>query len=774
MSGEFTGWMDLIVRRRFVVIGLVVAALLALGGYGLGLNDHLGVSGWDDPGSESARALRAKDEAFGRNHVADVILLFHAPAGSTIDDPDFAATVVGHLNDLPQRFPAEIGGINGSYWPTETGLAVPDVFGTEQRDHAFASVAVRGDDDTTVLRNYRKVADHLTVPGIDMEVAGGQPVALALNDTMAHDQRRMEVIAIPAVAVLLFFLFGGVVAAALPLIVGGLTVLGAWGIIRLLTHFTEVNSFVSPVVSMIGLGLAIDYGLFVVSRFREELAAGREVPDAVRHSVATAGRTVLFSATIVVAASSAILLFPHGFLRSFALGAMVTVTLAAALSVTVLPAVLAVLGRGVDRLGCNRFHARRADADQRDNPWGRVAGWVMRRPLLVAVPVVAILLVLIAPVRDVAFGGISERLLPPRHPTRIAQQHFDETFPLRQINPVDLVVITHDTAAIETVVDRANEAPDLKAPFPPALQARSRLGVFTTSTAVEDTHDADRTLDYLRSMPVPNGTSVLVGGQSAVERDSVDALLARLPLMITLVFVITTVLMVLAFRSLVLPVQAGFLNLLGLGATLGILTWIFVRGGGAGLLDFTPQPIMALVLVLIVSVIYGLSTDYQVFLLARIVEARAAGASTTEAVRTGIARTGWIITAAALVLLVVCGAFALSDLVMMQYIAVGMVAALFIDAMILRVLLVPALMKMCGAASWWAPGPWRERLRRDDPPDTGVPGADEPQAPRRDSEPPAETGKRPPSDAPGSAAPGSTAHTVEPASPRHPGDSFYV
>ncbi|MFC8046494.1 MMPL family transporter [Nocardia sp. NPDC057353] len=714
LSGGFGRWIELIVRRRFLVLTVVVGGLLALGGYGLGLHAHLSVSGWDDPGSESALALRVQDEAFGPNHVADVLLVFHAPAGRTVDDPAFAATVTGFLNGLPERFPDRIEKINGSYWETDTGLAVPDVFGTPDGEHAFASVAVRGRDDTEVLNNYRQVADEFVLPGVDLEVAGAQPVALALNDTMAHDQRRMELIAIPAVAVLLFFLFGGVVAAALPLIVGGLTVAGAWGVVRLLTHVMEVNSFVSPVVSMIGLGLAIDYGLFIVSRFREELAAGRPVPEAVARSVATAGRTVAFSATIVVVASGAILLFPHGFLRSFALGAMITVALAAAVSVTVLPAVLAILGHRVDRLGFNRFHARRADIEQRNNPWGRIAGGVMRRPWLVAVPVVALLLLLIAPVREVQFGGISERFLPPEHPTRLAQQHFDELFPLRQINPVDLVVITFDTAVIGEVVERANGAPGLEAPFPPALHAQSDLGVFTTNTVVMDSHDADATIDYLRSMPTPPGTTVLVGGQPASERDSVDALLDRLPLMVVLVFLITTVLMMVAFGSIVLPLQAGLLNLLGLGSTLGVLTWIFVAGNGAGVLGFTPQPIMALVLVLIVSVIYGLSTDYQVFLLARIVEARAEGASTTEAVRDGIARTGWIITAAALVLLVVCGAFALSDLVMMQYIAVGMVTALVIDAAVLRVLLVPAVMAICGDASWRGIG------KRIEPPRTAL------------------------------------------------------
>ncbi|MFG3615452.1 MMPL family transporter [Nocardia sp. NPDC047654] len=715
MFAEFTRWTDTLVRRRFTVIGVMVAGLLALGVYGLGLGDHLSVSGWDDPTSESAHAARLKDEAFGHDHIADVLLLFHAPAGKTIDDPDFTATVVGHLNSLPQRFPDQITKINASYWPTDTGLDLPDVFGSPDRDYAFASVAIRGGNDTVVMRNYRTVADEFPIPGIEMEVAGGQPVAAALNDTMAHDQRRMELFAVPAVAVLLFFLFGGVVAAALPLVVGGLTVLGAWGIIRALTTVTEVNSFVSPVVSMIGLGLAIDYGLFIVSRFREELADGHEVPAAVQRTVATAGRTVVFSAIIVVVAAGAILLFPQGFLRSFAFGAMVTVTLAALISITVLPAMLAVLGRRVDRLGFNRFHARRASDRERDNPWGRVAGWVMRRPLAVAVPLVAVLVVLIAPVRDVAFGGISERFLPPQHPARTAQQHFDQVFPLRQMNPVDLVLITHDTTDVDGVVAQAGRAPGLIAPFPRAVQGPGHPNVFTTSTVLRDAHDANATIDYLRSMPVPKGTTVLIGGQPAKQHDSVDALLRRMPLMIALVFLVTTVLMVLAFGSVVLPLKAAVLNLLGLGSTLGILTWIFVEGHGAGLLDFTPQPIMALVLVLIVAVIYGLSTDYEVFLLARIVEARGAGATTTEAVRAGIARTGWIITAAALILLVVTGAFALSDLVMMQYIAFGMVAALFIDATILRMLLVPAIMRLLGDACWWAPSWLRRGVRRSAP-----------------------------------------------------------
>ncbi|MFF3568738.1 MMPL family transporter [Nocardia jiangxiensis] len=693
----------MIVRRRFTVIVVLLAGLMALGVYGMDLHDRLSADGWDDPGSQSIREARIKNETFGRNHVADVLVLYHAPPGRTIDDPAFSRIVVNSLNTLPQRFPEQIAKVNGTYWRTATGLSLPDVFGSADRRNAFASIAIRGSDNTEVMRNYRRVAGAFTIPGIDMEIAGGQPVAGALNDTMAHDQMRMELFAIPAVAVLLFFVFGGIVAAALPLIAGWLTVLGAWGVIRAITTVTDVNSFVSPVVSMIGLGLAIDYGLFVVSRFREELADGHEVAAAVRRTVASAGRTVVSSAMIVVAASAAILLFPQGFLRSFAYGAMITVALAALTAVTLLPAMLAVLGRRIDRFGFRRFQRTRGTAEDPDNRWGRLAGWVMKRPLAVGIPIVAFLVLLIAPVRDIAFGGITERFLPPDNQTRLAQQHFDRIFPLRQTGPISLILITNDTSAVPGVLETANRAPGLAASFPNPVQGPSNPSVFTTDTVLVDWHNPDPAIDYLRSMPLPRGTTILVGGTPAEQRDSVDALLHRLPWMIALVFLLTTALMFAAFGSIVLPLQAGALNLLGLGSTLGILTWIFADGHGSRAMNFTPQPIMALVLVLIVSVIYGLSTDYEIFLLARIVEARRAGASTTDAVRSGIAHTGRIITAAALILLVVTGAFALSDLVMMQYIAYGMVAALFIDATILRMLLVPATMRLFGEISWWSP-----------------------------------------------------------------------
>ncbi|NEW28536.1 MMPL family transporter [Nocardia cyriacigeorgica] len=707
----FTRWGDLVYRLRFAVIGVVVAALLALGGYGLGLGDHLSNSGWDDPTSESAEAARISDSAYGRDHTSDVIVLYTAPEGTTIQDPEFSSKIIDSLNRLPREHPEQIAKVNGAYWATETGPAQPSLFGSKDGKHTFASIAIVGDNDTDMVRNFRAVKDAFYIDGVDVQVAGLQAVAGTLNDTIASDSKRMEVLAIPAVAILLFFIFGGVVAASLPLIVGGLTVIGANGIVMALTNFTDVNSFVSNVVSMIGLGLAIDYGLFIVSRFREELAEGYDTPAAVRRSVMTAGRTVVFSATMIIASLGGMLLFPQGFLKSVAYGTIATVSLAALTSITLLPAMLGILGPRVDKFGLKWFRKTKTAEEVENGFWGRSTRWVMKHPLKIAIPITILLLLLIIPVKNLQFGGINERYLPPDNPTRMAQQNFDEIFPLRKSDPVQLIMVSDNSTSVGKVWKQASEAPGLAGKFEVPSRSTERTDVYRTTATLIDSEDYRPTIEYLRAMEVPDDVRLLVGGQPAFTMDSIDALIDRMPLMIALVLFVTTVLMFLTFGSLVLPIKAALMSALGLGSTLGILTWIFVDGHGADLLNFTPQPIMSPVLVLIIAVVYGLSTDYEVFLISRMVEARAQGASTTEAVRIGTAHTGRIITAAALILLVVTGAFAFSDLVMMQYIAYGMIAALFIDATILRMLLVPATMKLLGDDCWWAPA-WMKRIQQ--------------------------------------------------------------
>ncbi|MGW4738558.1 MMPL family transporter [Nocardia xishanensis] len=707
----FARWGDLVHRYRFGVLGIVVAGLLALASYGIGIENHLSSSGLEDPTSESARASRIADEAWGRDHESDVVLLVTAPEGKTVDDPELTRTVVAHLDRLPRDHPDEIAGINGAYWATETGKGSGPLFATDDRRHAFVLIAIRGDDDTEMVRNYRKVKDDFHIAGVDVQVAGLQPIAGTLTDTLTDDVHRMEVVALPVVAVLLFFVFGGLVAAALPLTIGALTVTGANGIMRIFTNFTEVNSFVTGVVSMIGVGLAIDYGLFIVSRFREELAAGHDTRTAVRRTVSTAGRTVVFSATMIVASLGGLLIFPQGFLKSLAYGAISTVLLAALAAITILPAALGIIGPRVDSLGLSRFRRAKTAAEIENGFWGRTTDWVMRRPLRVAVPIALGLCLLIIPINNLAFGGMSETYLPPDNTTRLAQQHFDELFPKRQPDPLQLIVISEDRAAIGQLYRQVNQAPGLASEFSVPASAPGRTDLYRLRATLADSNDAGPTIEYLRALDVPDGLTLLVGGQPAIQEDSIDTLLDRMPYMIAAVVLVTTLLMFLTFGSLVLPIKAALMSALGLGSTLGILTWIFIDGHGAELLNFTPQPIMSPVLVLIIAIIYGLSTDYEVFLLSRMVEARARGADTTEAIRVGTAHTGGIITAAALILLVVTGAFAFSDLVMMQYIAYGMIAALFIDATLLRMLLVPAVMKLLGDKCWWAPA-WMQRIQR--------------------------------------------------------------
>ncbi|WP_129975690.1 MMPL family transporter [Rhodococcus sp. Q1] len=703
----FDRWGELVYRARFTVIAVMVAGLLALAGYGLSLNDHLSQSGWDDPGSESVAAAKLADGTFGRDTAGDVLVLYTAPEGRTVDDPEFAAKVTDSLNSLVAEHPDEILKINGAYWPTDDAPSLPSL-ADPSRQHAIASVAIAGEDDTELTGNFREVKDEFAVDGIDVQLAGLQPISGALNDTMANDIKRMEILAIPAVGILLFFVFGGVVAAALPLITGGLTIVAANGIVRLITNFTEVNSFVAPVVSLIGLGLAIDYGLFMVSRFREELAEGYDTRAAVRRTVVTAGRTVVFSATMVVTSLGGLVLFPQGFLKSVAYGAISAVSLAALLSITILPAILSILGKRIDKFGMKRFGQIQSNEQVENSFLGRLCRWVMVNPMKVTIPTVIGLLLLIMPLTGIKFGGINETYLPPEHPTRVAQETFDELFPGQRAEPVKLVVRGAEGGDLNKIITTASEAPGLVEKF--TITGPAKDGVRVLKAGLTDRNESADTIEYLHAAEWPEGVEVLVGGTPAIEQDSIAALLDTLPLMVVVVVLLTTLLMFLAFGSLVLPVKAVLMSALGLGSTLGILTWIFIDGHGAGLLNFTPGPIMSPVLVLIIAIVYGLSTDYEVFLLSRMVEARSMGASTTESIRIGTAHTGRIITAAALILIVVTGAFGFSELVMMKYIAFGMIAALIIDATVIRMFLVPAVMKLLGDDCWWAPA-WMKRIQ---------------------------------------------------------------
>ncbi len=631
----------------------------------------------------------------------------------------------------------------------DTTSAVVQGMTTPDKKYTFVSIPLKGDDDDTILNNYKAVAPDLQrLDGGTVKLAGLEPVAEALTGTIATDQRRMEVLALPLVAIVLFFVFGGVIAAGLPVMVGGLCIAGALGIMRFIAIFGPVHYFAQPVVSLIGLGIAIDYGLFIVSRFREEIAEGYDTETAVRRTVITAGRTVTFSAVLIVASAIGLLLFPQGFLKSLTYATIASVMLSAILSITVLPACLAILGKHVDALGvrtlfrvpflrtwtvsatclnwlADRLQRTKTREEVEAGFWGKLVNRVMKRPVLFAAPIVIIMILLIIPVGKLSLGGISEKYLPPTNSVRQAQEQFDSLFPGYRTNPLTLVILTsnHQPVTDAQLADIRSKAMTISGFIEPdnnpenmwqerayALGASKDPSVRVLQNGLNNPADAARKLEELRAITPPKGIEVFVGGTPALELDSIHGLFAKMPLMVLILLTTTIVLMFLAFGSVVLPIKATLMSVLTLGSTMGILTWIFVDGHFASWLNFTPTPLTAPVIGLIIALVFGLSTDYEVFLVSRMVEARERGMSTQEAIRIGTAATGRIITAAALIVAVVAGAFVFSDLVMMKYLAFGLMAALLLDATVVRMFLVPSVMKLLGDDCWWAPR-WMRRLQ---------------------------------------------------------------
>src|SRR3954466_559595 len=730
----------------------MVALCLGGGVYGIRLGQHVTQSGFYDGGSQSVHASVVADKAYGRDTSGHIIGIYTAPEGKTVDDPAFQKKVLGNLAQVEKDHPDQILRSIGYFKSPEVLKNMADA----DKQHAFMSIQLKGDNDDTILTNYNKnlgkdgktVKEALNIPGVEVQQAGLQPLAGELTGTIGEDQQRGELLGVPLVMVVLFFVFGGVIAASLPMIVGGLTIAGSLGIIRLLAEFIPVHFFAQPVVTLVGLGIAIDFGLYIVSRFREEIAEGYDTEAALRRTMMTSGRTVTFSAVIIVASAVPLLLFPQTFLKSITYAIIATVVLSALLSITVLAGALATVGPHLDAVGVRTllripflrnwtfsrriidwFAEKTQKAKTREEVekgfWGKLVNRVMKRPIAFAAPIIIVMILLIIPLGQLALGGISEKYLPPDNGVRQAQEQFDKTFPGFRTEPLTLVMENENgqpvtDAQIAEVRNKAMQIPGfIDANNDPSKmwQERSYLdgaskdpSVRVIQNGLENRNDAAKKIEELRAIPAPHDITLSVGGTPALEQDSIHSLFAKLPMMVTLLIVTTTILMFLAFGSVVLPIKAAVMSALTLGSTMGVLTWMFVDGHGSGLMNYTPQPLMAPMIGLIIAVIWGLSTDYEVFLVSRMVEARERGMSTAEAIRIGTATTGRLITGAALILAVVAGAFVFSDLVMMKYLAFGLLIALLLDATVVRMFLVPAVMKLLGDDCWWAPR-WMKRIQ---------------------------------------------------------------
>ena len=458
----FAWWGRTVYRYRFIVIGVTVALSLLGGVFGISLGKHVTQSGFYDEGSQSVKASVLGDKTYGRDRTSHIVATFTAP--KSINDPAWQKKTVDELNAFKKDHPDQVVGWAG--WlaaPTSTDPIIKGM-ASEDGKHTFVSIPLKGDDDDTILTNYKDIEPDLQkLNDGKVQLAGLEPIANALTGTIATDQKRMEVLALPLVAVVLFLVFGGVIAASLPAIVGGLSIAGSLGILRLITMFGPLSFFAQPVVSMMGFGIAIDYGLFVVSRFREEIAEGYDTEAAVRRTVMTAGRTVVFSAVLIAVSAASLFLLPQGFVKSLTYAVIISVSLAAVLSITLLPAILSILGSNVDALGvrtlfripflaswtpsrvylnwlADRLQKTKTREEVEAGFWGKLVNVVMKRPLIFAIPIVIGMIALVIPLHNLSFGGMSEKYLPPNNSVRLSQENFDKLFPGYRTNQLTLVI----------------------------------------------------------------------------------------------------------------------------------------------------------------------------------------------------------------------------------------------------------------------------------------------------------------------------------------------
>jgi putative drug exporter of the RND superfamily len=668
----------------------------------------LKAGGYDDPGSDSARVVEILTDDF-KQAIPEVIIIADFADGA--DQPASAITGKNLTSKLE------------SYEGVETvtsyySLGSPVSLRSDDGNAVYFFVDLN--DEAKQVEVGAKIADELTgsFESAKLYVAGYAPINAAINGAISSDLATAESIAIPLTMILLLFVFGSLVSAGLPMMVGGLAILGSFFFVWVSTQLTDTSVFALNLITGMGLGLGIDYALLIVNRFREERKQGTDVSEAVRRTLATAGRTVLFSGLTVAIVLGAMFFFPQYFLKSFAIGGVVVVLLAVAGALIALPALLNLMG---DRI--NKLKVIRGDLSPKDSGiWSSLARFVMRRPLPILLVTMIALGGLMSLSGSVVFGQVDDRVLPRTNPAVIASDVIRDRFSAREGSPVDIVIegatqneIVDYTIAlskqphilrVQSTAGIAQKG-NLDDGYAPAF-ADYATGSYERVVAIHDI-DSRSTEGLTLTKQVRALTSgdnkILVGGSAAVYTDSQLGIEKNLPAAATWIITWTLLLLFLFTGSVLLPIKAVLLNFVSLGATLGFLTWVFIGGHLQWLIgDFINSgTIDTSSLVLIVIVAFGLSMDYELFLLSRIKEQHEAGLGTTESVAIGLQRSGRIITAAALVLAVSFLAFVTSGVTIMKMLGLGIAFAILLDATIVRALLVPALMRLLGDLNWWAP-----------------------------------------------------------------------
>jgi len=734
----FTTLARWVVRMPWVFVAVAVAWTVFAVGFGHDITARLTLDpGWHAPASGSARVDAILREQLGHDE-APVVVMF-SPRGTRgpqrVDSPDYRAAVEAALAPL-----VGLDAVRAAHTYYTTGDAR-----LKSRDgcHTYALVHLaRGHDEGVAA--YRHLRAALASEALALRLGGELAVYVDVREQLDRDLRIAESASFVLLAALLVLVFRSAVAALLPLVVGAATIASSMAWMKLATWGTEISVYAPNVVSMLGLGLAVDYSLFMVSRFREELALGKPVDVALRITLATAGRTLMFSGLTVASSLFCLFLLPQRFFHNMGLAGGISVATAMMATILLLPALLALLGHRVNRWAPPFLKPHAPDTGE-SGRWYRFSHFVMRHARLVLLASLAILLVLAWPVRNLQIGPADARSLPPSAESRQVQDLLASDFAVSELSPILVVVTTrapltdpaslaalhrlHGTLAALPGVTRVTGLMSLDATlaladyqmlyqhpeaFPPAqaaLEAYSRgdTTLIHVQYRADPASPAARALvERIRALPVDAGLrDVVVGGFPAFHLDYLDALRAGVPKVMTAIIVVIFVLLFLMLGSILVPVKVVLTNLLSLSATFGALVWIIQEGNLSAWLGFTPQGALdGTILVLIFAAAFGLSIDYEVFLLSRVKEmCDATRGDSLKSVSTGMQRSGPIITNAALLIGVVLGAFALGEVVFIKAIGLGLLLSVVVDATLVRMLLVPSTLRLMGWLNWWAPKP---------------------------------------------------------------------
>jgi RND superfamily putative drug exporter len=754
----FTRWGGFVYRRRRWIALLALAAAIGLGSLGSNVADNLSTGGWLDPASESAQVSDRLEADYGGGRSVFIAVFRSTEPGADARSQAFQDAISTTLDPV-----LDVDGVTGTTGYAETK---DERFISTAGDAAYVLVNLDVDEDTSLdlVDPVRAAVEASTPAGYTVALTGFGPIQEDSARLSEQDLVRAETVSLPIAALVLILVFSSLVAAGMPLIVAGLAIPSSIGVLNLVAQQTEMSIYVLNIATMLGLALAIDYSLFITSRFREELARGRTVEQAVERAVGTAGKAVLFSGIAVAIGLSGLLWFKAAGLSSIGLGGAIVVLLSVFYSLTFLPAILGMLGPRVNALsvaGLLRRLGLRKDTpgEVRRSRWERVAHAVMRRPIAVLVPVLALLLLVGSPFLRIQQGVPDATVNPPGVASRDAWVALQEEFRAGETTPIVVLLDAADTTSEATIasvmafgdrlaavdgIDRvegpfsltnpqtgaamsaaevaavyaAVENPDPALPLPAELVAgvqalreayirddTIRLDAISPLKSSEPAGTA--VISRVRALPLEPGiTRMQVGGAAAIGEDFLLSQAERIPWAVGTTLLASAIILFLLFGSLAIPIKAVIMTLLSLTASFGALVWIFQEGNLSGILNFKSLGYtIAGNPIIMFATLIGLSMDYEVLLLSRIQEAYRRTGDNAVAVAEGLSRTAGVITGAALIMVTVFSAFALADTVTIKSIGVGMALAVALDATIVRVLLVPATMRLLGRWNWWAPGP---------------------------------------------------------------------